>query len=325
MITTVFCTDDLPVEDRLARFNEFHLNSAHPMRVKSEAPERFRATARALELAAVDVVELTCSSSDVLRTPRLVRAHDPELYSVIFPLRGRLALAQGGREATLGPQDFALYDSRYPFQVRIAAAGGITTLVRAHVPRALLPLPTRQVDRILAVSLSGKEGVGALLTQFLTRLTTDAASYRPTDVPRLSGLTVDLLSAAVAHHVDAGDQMPDDSRQRALLVRIEAFVDRHLHDPQLSPQSIASAHHISVSYLHRLFQLHGTTVSVWIRRQRLERARRDLTDPALQVVPVHRIAARWGFSDHSTFTRAFRAAYDIPPRDYRHHILGSRV
>ncbi|WP_308429099.1 helix-turn-helix transcriptional regulator [Streptomyces brasiliensis] len=85
---------------------------------------------------------------------------------------------------------------------------------------------------------------------------------------------------------------------------------------------MAAAHHISVSYLHRLFQDHETTVSAWIRSQRLERARRDLAEPALRAVPVHRIAARWGFSDHATFTRSFRSAYDIPPKEYRQqHVL----
>jgi AraC-like DNA-binding protein len=89
-----------------------------------------------------------------------------------------------------------------------------------------------------------------------------------------------------------------------------------------APATIAAAHHIWVSHLHRLFGPRGTTVAAWIRRQRLERARRDLADPALRNVPVHRIAARWGFKGHSSFTRAFRAAYDTAPQDYRRATTG---
>ncbi|MFJ4923763.1 helix-turn-helix domain-containing protein [Streptomyces sp. NPDC088725] len=110
---------------------------------------------------------------------------------------------------------------------------------------------------------------------------------------------------------------------RALLLRVRAFVQRHLHDPGLSPAIIAAAHNISVSYLHRLFRGHDSTVAAWIRGQRLEHARRDLADRTLRTVPVHRIAARWGFPGHATFTRAFRATYGLPPRDYRHQALGS--
>ncbi|MFE2941524.1 AraC family transcriptional regulator [Streptomyces sp. NPDC059255] len=87
----------------------------------------------------------------------------------------------------------------------------------------------------------------------------------------------------------------------------------------------AAAHHISVSYLHRVFQAHdrGTTVSAWIRHQRLEAARRDLADPALRAVPVHRIGTGWGFTQHAVFSRAFHAAYGVPPRDYRHRALSA--
>jgi AraC-like DNA-binding protein len=323
MIKTVFRSDDLPPAERLACFDEFQVGSVHPMRVLSDDPAGFRATARALDLAAVNVVELTCSSSDVRRTPKLVRAADPELYSLVFALRGELGVTQAGRETALRAGDFAFYDSSRPFSLGIAGSRGTTTLVRAHVPRALLAMPMDDTDRLVAVPLSGREGMGALLVQFLTSLTTDSAGYRPADVPRLGAVALDLLTAVLAHHLDAGDRVPDDSRQHALVLRVEAFVRQHLHDPQLSPGAIAAAHHISVSYLHRLFRARGTTVSAWIRGLRLEQARRDLTDPALLIVPVHRIAARCGFHDHATFTRAFRAAYDVPPRDYRHRALSA--
>ena len=56
-------------------------------------------------------------------------------------------------------------------------------------------------------------------------------------------------------------------------------------------------------------------------RKRLSGARRDLADPALHDLPIHRIATRWGFTDHATFTRAFHAANGIPPRDYRRRTL----
>jgi AraC-like DNA-binding protein len=312
VIRTVFRSDDLPPAERLTRFDDFLLHSDHPMRVTDTDPANFRATARALDLGSVNVVELTCSPSLVRRTARLVRQGDPELYSVVFPRRGTLAVSQGGREALLGERDFALCDSAQPFSVRIAGPGAVS-LVRAHVPRALLPLPARQTGQLLATRLPGREGVGALLTQFLDAVVAGPAG----DVSRLSTAGLDLLAATLAHHLDAGDRLPDDSRRRALLLRIEAFIEAHLPEPDLSPRDIATAHHISVSYLHRLFRNRDTTVTALIRHQRLERARGHLADPRLRDEPLHRIATRCGFKDHSAFTRAFRAAYGIPPRDFR--------
>jgi AraC-like DNA-binding protein len=82
---------------------------------------------------------------------------------------------------------------------------------------------------------------------------------------------------------------------------------------------IAAAHHISLSYLHRIFQQRsqGETVAAWIRNRRLEGARRDLADPSLHGTPIHAIAARWGFPRASDFTRAFRAIHGQSPREFR--------
>jgi AraC-like DNA-binding protein len=104
-------------------------------------------------------------------------------------------------------------------------------------------------------------------------------------------------------------------------MRIRAFIEQHLADPELTPAAVAAAHHISLSYLHRLFQREEVTVAAWIRRQRLERACQDLADPALRSTPVYAIGRRWGFPRAADFTRAFRAAYGVPPSDYR----GARI
>ncbi|MEV5383081.1 helix-turn-helix domain-containing protein [Streptomyces sp. NPDC052721] len=128
---------------------------------------------------------------------------------------------------------------------------------------------------------------------------------------------VDLLSALIAHALDSDNSLPPETRRQALVLRIRAFVQQHLHDPHLTPRTIAAAHHISTSYLHRLFQEEDDTVAAWIRSQRLERARRALADPAMYATPLHTIGASCGFPRASDFTRAFRTAYGIPPKEYR--------
>lgn len=324
MIRTVFHSEDLPPAERLARFDAIQTDCPNPMRVRSEEGDNFRATARELDLAAVYVQELTCSPMEVWRTTRMIQQSDPELYCLIFALRGSVGLRQVRREASLGADDFAVYDSSRPFRVQVAASEDTATLMVAHVPRALLPLPADRTDRLLGVRWPGGQGIGRLLLQFLTGLTTDAAgAYRPADAARLSTIALDLLTATFAHHLGDDQLVPTESLGRTQLLRIQTFAQRHLREPQLTPGRLAAAHHISVSHLHRLFQGDGTTVAAWIRGQRLERARRDLTDPALRAEPVHRIAARWGFNDHATFTRAFRAAYGVPPRDYRQGAPGA--
>ncbi|MFD2767169.1 helix-turn-helix domain-containing protein [Micromonospora eburnea] len=69
--------------------------------------------------------------------------------------------------------------------------------------------------------------------------------------------------------------------------------------------------------LHRLFAAEQTSVSAGIRRRRLDRCRRDLADPALSGLAVGTVGGRWGLPDSAHFSRLFRAAFGVPPSDYR--------
>ncbi|MFD8093345.1 hypothetical protein [Streptomyces malaysiensis] len=68
------------------------------------------------------------------------------------------------------------------------------------------------------------------------------SSYTAADGPHLETVLVDLLSALLARQVDAVESLPPESRRRTLVLRIRAFIGHHLHDPDLTPGTIAAAH-----------------------------------------------------------------------------------
>jgi AraC-like DNA-binding protein len=101
------------------------------------------------------------------------------------------------------------------------------------------------------------------------------------------------------------------------MLRILDFIGHHLSDQELGVEYIAAANHISVRQLHKLFSDEDRTVGAWIRSRRLDACRRDLADPLLRGMPVHAIAARWGFPSAAHFSRVFRAHYGMTPQEYR--------
>ncbi|MFD8081539.1 helix-turn-helix transcriptional regulator [Kitasatospora sp. NPDC059722] len=127
------------------------------------------------------------------------------------------------------------------------------------------------------------------------------------------------MSAWIAGELDAERTLPLEARQQALVETIRAFIRARLHDPGLTPPMVAAAHHISVSHLHRLFARYskGETVAGFIRRQRLRKAHRELADPALLALPAHAIGSRCGIPNPSDFSRAFKAAHGLSPREHR--------
>ncbi|SDD34091.1 helix-turn-helix domain-containing protein [Actinokineospora iranica] len=313
MIETVIRTADVPAEDRFEYWRD-NLRRMHaPMDLVSAHSADFRASQRILRFGPVSVLTAAYQPLVFRRTPKLIRQSDPEMYHLALVTRGRGGATWDDHEAEYRDYDLHCNNSSRPCSVWVDDEQDMIESVGVKVPKVLLPLPRTKADQVVGRLMSGRDGVGALFAGFVTRLAEDASTYQPADGPRLGAVLIDLMSAVFAHILDANDRLSPESHQRVLVMRVRAFIRQHLHDPKLTPAVIAAAHHISTSYLHRLFQLDGVTVMAWIRQQRLEHARRDLRDPALRAVPVNQIAARWGFTHHAAFTRAFRAAFGTYP------------
>ncbi|MFI9365154.1 AraC family transcriptional regulator [Kitasatospora sp. NPDC053057] len=327
---SVFRGEGVSAKERFDCWREL-IGRTRASEMTSAHADDFRAEMRRLELGPVTLLRSSFPPTRFRRTAAMVRRSDPGVYHLTMPLGGGLSLTRGAREGTrtFGPGDLYLVDSSHPYDVRavgVRADGRRehrTEAVGIDFPVSLLPLPPYRLRDLLGRGFSAREGTSALLSEFLVGLDRQAAVLGPAETARLGTVAVDLVAAWLARELDAEAALPDDARRRALAQSVRAFVRRHLHDPELSPSAIAAAHHVSISHLHRVFtqQSQGETLAAWIRGQRLEHARRDLADPALRALPVHAVAARWGIPRASDFSRSFRAAYGLSPREHRQREL----
>ncbi|MFE2586907.1 helix-turn-helix domain-containing protein [Streptomyces sp. NPDC059378] len=280
---------------------------------------------RSLELGGTSVWSVTATGRPlVLRlTPHPGRPPAHRRYHVTLLLEGEAVVVHERGETALRVGDFYCADDSRPRELR----AGPLRAVGIDVPQALLPLPQDEADRALGRRTASRDGADAPLVRFLTQLTRNTDDFRPSDGPRLGTVLSGLVAVLFARVARSDPAPPPRPEPGALAPRIARFVQQNLADPELSPRSIAAAHGISPSHLHRLFQGGQETVAATIRRQRLERARYDLADPAQDATPVHVIAARWGFARATDFARAFRAAYGVAPTDYRRYsrTLGGRI
>ncbi|WP_329213271.1 AraC family transcriptional regulator [Streptomyces sp. NBC_01485] len=316
---SVFRTTDLPVDARFEAWAERMSGTHAPMRLTSDRTADYRGHQRVIGLGDVTVWPATFDQLVFHRTPKLVRQSDPETYHLSLLLKGEGAADWGRQQAAYRINDFHINSSSQSWEVHTGSDP--VTVVGIEVPRALVAVPGNRADQVLGSLISGREGIGALLAQFLLQLVADTSAHQPADAPRLGTVVADLVTALFAHAVDAGPQVPQETRGRTLTLQVKTFIRRHLGDPDLTPAGIAAAHHISRSYLYRLFQAEGLAVASYIRDQRLEHARRDLADPRLRALPIHAVAARRGFPRAAEFTRAFRTAYGLPPSEVREQSL----
>jgi AraC-like DNA-binding protein len=313
----VLSTEGLPVTERFGYWRDVVSWMVTPVEARSDQPADFRASARLMDLGAAQVSHVVCPAYVARRTPKLIRQSDPELLQLSLNLRGRSSLSQARRHVTPAKCDMVLYDTSHPFEGRAIPVDTPAEGFMVAFPRTLLPVPDNKIKGTIPLPLMGDRGVGVLLSQFIVGLSERAAELQPADRARLATILLDLLTATIVQQSGVDVPVPPSSRRHTLLLRIHTYIAQNLSDPDLSPTSIATACHISPRYLHTLFQQQGDTVAGWIRDRRLDRCRHDLTDPRLRALAVSAIAARWGLTDAARFSRAFRAAYGVPPTVYR--------
>jgi AraC-like DNA-binding protein len=287
-------------------------------RLRSNDQDDFRAKMRVVDLGQLQISTLAYPHLEIARTAKVIRQSDPEVYLINYFLGGDGVVSVDGDDTALCTGDLVVMDSSRLYHGDVQALPDSWSHMTVQFPRGLLPLTEKTVRHLLAVPIDGRRGMGGVLARWLTDLNARAGEFTPTDIPTLTQVTVDLLASVLASCADAEDVLPTEVRRRALKQRIHAFIQQHLGEPGLTPDAIGAAHGISIRHLYALFQEEGHTVAAWIRERRLERCRLDLADPTLRNRPIHAIAARWGFTDKASFSRAFRARYGMPPSDYRH-------
>lgn len=98
------------------------------------------------------------------------------------------------------------------------------------------------------------------------------------------------------------------------LARVSSYIHDHLDD-ELNLDTLAEIACLSPYHWHRIYQASfGETVAATVKRLRFQRAAADLahTDK-----PIPHIAARARYVSQASFTRAFSAAFGLPPAKYR--------
>jgi AraC-like DNA-binding protein len=183
------------------------------------------------------------------------------------------------------------------------------TVLDPHLPACGLRGVTR---------LSGRSGAEALAAGYL-----DAMTRHWDDIPEAAiGPIAETLARLIGIACGAAATEQPDAVRAGRLVEAKRHIDRHLGDPDLSPTSVAAALGIGVRTLHLLFEPTGTSFARHVLRRRLEECRTALLSCPTRAVTD--IAFGWGFSNLSTFYRAFQAAFGMRPGDLRAAARGAQ-
>jgi AraC-like DNA-binding protein len=230
---------------------------------------------------------------------------DSEFLHVGLQVRGSTAVSHQGTKVLLEAGDLVFCD---PVRLPVLPLGDGCRMTVFRMPLRHLGVSESDLPRLAGAPVRGGEGVGAMVSVFLSALAAGAEFHGPRIGDRLARGALDLVTVLVMELL---------AEENEKLTRIKEFIEANLRDPDLSPKSIALAHHISARYLHKLFQNDGTTVSQWVRQRRLHVSRQELSRTSNQRLTVAAVARRSGFTSPSHFSRVFRDAYGMSPSEWQ--------
>lgn len=270
-----------------------------------------------------DLLHVEADPQRVNRTRQLISAQTEGSWLLMIQKEGSCSIRQGTRQTTLVPGDIGFLDTTRPYEV----------VFPQRFRQSIVKMPMPLFDDIFSknrdiagIGLPGGRALTAIARHNLILLENFASEIEPHLIPAVADRAIDYLSLAVRTLFEDGRRQTRSAVSGFHFERASRYIAERLGDPRLSVEKIARAIGLSSGHLQEIFRSgSGTTIAEYVRQQRLARCRRDLADPGLVHASITAIAFRWGFSESSSFSRAFRNAFQTSPRRYRQASQGARA
>ncbi|MGV9661975.1 AraC family transcriptional regulator [Nocardia niigatensis] len=314
-MAVVFDTRPLPRHERAAAMAATIEEGVAAADVRFADPRAVHGRIEMWSFGAVQVFRSESAGVEVLRTARHVRAGPAGIVGVARQLDGTRVHEHHGVQEVLTPGTFGVVDVDAPFSLRVPSPS-ISVSLRVSLDDLDLP-----GDTLRAAALGVRASpLYPMVSGFIADLACRAEDLESDPgAVELGRSSVDLIRALVVSA--AGGRAADGSGaalpSALLMQQIETYLRAHLRRHDVTAAEVAAAHNISVRQLYRLWADAGRSMRQWMIEERLALARRMLIDPRHADRTIGWIARATGFRDASHFTRRFRAAYDVGPRDWR--------
>jgi AraC-like DNA-binding protein len=296
-------TDDWPEHEREAMFREVHGREGIRVEPRPDEPLRIDAT-----LIKFPDLALLWGRRSPLRS-EFADGDD----RLIFNLGGPAIAMQFGRELVLGRGDAVALSGSDRGALTTMRTGRIATL---EFPRGGL-LPLLKHPRHRCAHRIPQDSPALYLLRGYLRAAQASGGIGTGDLPPMAIAHIyDLAAMAVG----AGRQAENVANGRGVrAARLQAIKDDVLAqiEHEMSLDAIAARHRVSPRYVRMLFASEGTTLTEFVREERLKRARSMLLSTRFAARRIGEIAYAVGFNDLSYFNRSFRRRFGQSPSEVR--------
>ena len=300
---------------RLAVWQDIVCDTFVGLDCRSDMHDAFWGSVTQSTIGPVSCTRVDSCAQRVFRTPSRIARASEDFVLVALGNSGVNGVFQDGREAVVSAGQFVIYDTTRPYELRFDDGFSQTIF---QMPRKFLQQRIGSFDTLTATTFSADRALERLVYEFLIGMSKTIDHVDPATASRLMDQGLDLVAMAFADRMH--QRSPDQSFHRsALLYRLKNYILTHLRDPELSMPAAAAGIGISPRYASDLMAAEQTSFRSYVKAQRLERCKRDLSDPAHAARHVSDIAFAWGFNDLAHFSRIFKQRFGVSPREWREH------
>lgn len=248
--------------------------------------------------------------AEVHRDHRRV-AHDHERTLLLsLATSGTAEYRQEATTIRLAAGGLVQYCSTIPFAATLNNVARHTLMI----PYTAVDLPDHLIEARAGQLVDTTTPLGRIVVRYLRDLGAHGIYLPPADRLALEKPTLDLLRALLSTN-SAPTARARDPLHATLGIRMQDYLRVHLREPDLNIGRVATAHGISERYAYLVLAQQGISLGDWLRSERLRGAARELL--ASPDATIATVSAMWAFPDHANFTRAFRRAVGMSPREYR--------
>lgn len=245
------------------------------------------------------------------RTARTIARSGVDPFLIQLYTRGGFTGTADGREIEVRAGDVCVFDMARDLSTHSPRSSNITFVV----PRNLLAPLMTDADVLHGTVLTPRTPFGGVIADYMRSIHARVEDMTFEEANALAASTISLMAACLAPSVERRKQHAP-ALAAALLFEIRRHIDANLSSSELTAAALSRKFAISRASLYRLFEPFGG-IAKYIRRRRLHRSFVEITSSSKTRKHIGEIAYNLGFTNESDFSRAFRAAYGVTPKEAR--------